>query len=46
MELALLLVAGAQPTGIAWGYLCHRTRSVWPGAIWHTSATVLGPIFF
>jgi membrane protease YdiL (CAAX protease family) len=43
--LALLLVT-AQPTGIAWGYLCHRTRSVWPGAIWHTSATVLGPIFF
>ena len=44
--LALLLIAGTQPTGIAWGYLCHRTRSIWPGAIWHTTGTVLGPIFF
>jgi len=44
--LALLLVASGQPTGIAWGYLCHRTRSIWPGAIWHTAGTVLGPIFF
>lgn len=44
--LALELIAGTQPTGIAWGYLCHRTRSIWPGAIWHTTGTVLGPIFF
>jgi len=44
--LALLLIAGTQPTGIAWGYLCYRTRSIWPGAIWHTTGTVLGPIFF
>ncbi len=31
--------------GLVYGYLFYRTRSIWPGAIWHTSNTSLGLIF-
>jgi len=27
------------------GYLFYRTRSIWPGAIWHTSVTGIGVMF-
>lgn len=32
-------------TGLVWGYLFYRTRSIWPGVLWHTSYTVLGVLF-
>jgi len=31
--------------GMVFGYLYYRTRSIWPGAIWHTSITGLGVMF-
>lgn len=34
-----------QPTGLIWGYLYLKTRSIVPGAIWHTSFTILGIMF-
>jgi membrane protease YdiL (CAAX protease family) len=36
----------SQPTGLIWAYLFYRTRSVWPGILWHTSFTTLGWLFF
>lgn len=30
------------PSGLLWGYLYLRTRSVWPGALWHASQANLG----
>jgi membrane protease YdiL (CAAX protease family) len=39
-------VLAPQPTGLIWGYLFYRTRSIWPGVIWHTSFTTLGVLFF
>jgi len=36
----------AYPSGLVWGYLFLRTRSIWPGAIWHASNSVLGNLFF
>jgi membrane protease YdiL (CAAX protease family) len=43
---SLLICFGIfQPTGLIWGYLYLKTRSIVPGAIWHTSFTVLGTIF-
>lgn len=30
------------PTGLIWGYLYLRTRSIIPGVLWHTSNTILG----
>lgn len=36
---------GGQPTGIVWAYLFYRTRSLWPGILWHASYTVLGYVF-
>ena len=38
----LLLTPTSEPTGLVWGYLFYRTRSIWPGAVWHTSTSVLG----
>lgn len=38
----LILTPGAEPTGLAWGYLFYRARSIWPGVIWHTSSAVVG----
>jgi membrane protease YdiL (CAAX protease family) len=35
-----------QPTGLIWAYLFYRTRSVWPGILWHTSFTTVGWLFF
>lgn len=35
-----------QPTGLVWGYLYLRTRSVVPGTLWHAATTVLGDIFY
>jgi membrane protease YdiL (CAAX protease family) len=40
------LVLRPQPTGLIWGYLFYRTRSIWPGVLWHTSFTTLGVLFF
>ena len=40
--LGLILTPGPEPTGLAWGYLFYRARSIWPGVIWHTSASVVG----
>lgn len=34
-----------QPTGLIWGYLYLRTRSIIPGMLWHASFTILGLIF-
>jgi len=31
--------------GLVFGYLFYRTRSIWPGVIWHTSITGLGLMF-
>lgn len=33
------------PSGLIWGYLYLKTRSIVPGVIWHTSNTILGIIF-
>ena len=32
-------------SGLVFGYLFYRTRSIWPGVIWHTSITGLGVMF-
>lgn len=43
---ALMISFGMlQPTGLIWGYLYLKTRSIVPGVIWHTSFGVLGLIF-
>lgn len=34
------------PTGLIWGYLYLRTRSIIPGVLWHTSNTILGYFLF
>ncbi len=39
------LFFGGQQTGIVWAYLFYRTRSLWPGILWHGSNTVLGYVF-
>jgi membrane protease YdiL (CAAX protease family) len=31
--------------GLVFGYLFYRTRSIWPGVIWHTSITGVGLMF-
>jgi len=41
--LAVALFGGLQ--GLVFGYLFYRTRSIWPGAIWHTSITGVGVMF-
>ncbi len=33
------------PSGLIWGYLYLKTRSIVPGIIWHTSNAILGIIF-
>jgi membrane protease YdiL (CAAX protease family) len=35
----------SQPTGLVFGYLYYRTRSIWPGVLWHTSFGTLGTLF-
>ena len=46
-RLLLDAVAGlGNPHALAWGYLYLRTRSVWPGAIWHASHATLGAVFW
>lgn len=35
----------AYPSGLIWGYLFLKTRSIVPGVIWHTSNTIFGIIF-
>jgi membrane protease YdiL (CAAX protease family) len=42
---ASLLTPGPQPTGLVWAYLFYRTRSIWPGVLWHTSFITLGVLF-
>ncbi|KXG77386.1 hypothetical protein AN618_11140 [Fervidicola ferrireducens] len=41
----LNVVSFTHPTGLIWGYLYLRTRSIIPGMIWHTSVGKLGTIF-
>ena len=43
-EAVPITLFGALP-GLAFGYLYYRTRSIWPGAIWHTSVTGIGVMF-
>jgi membrane protease YdiL (CAAX protease family) len=43
-EALLVAVFGALQ-GLVFGYLFYRTRSIWPGAIWHTSVTGVGVMF-
>lgn len=31
--------------GLVFGYLFYRTRSIWPGVIWHTSIAAVGLMF-
>jgi|GEM_PF-1454848 len=33
------------PSGLIWGYLYLKTRSIVPGVIWHTSNAIIGVIF-
>jgi membrane protease YdiL (CAAX protease family) len=40
-----LVTPGPQPTGLVWAYLYYRTRSIWPGVLWHTSFVTLGVLF-
>jgi membrane protease YdiL (CAAX protease family) len=42
--LPTALIGAALP-GLVLGYLFYRTRSIWPGAIWHTSITGVGVMF-
>jgi membrane protease YdiL (CAAX protease family) len=35
----------SQPTGLVFGYLYYRTRSIWPGVLWHASIGMLGTLF-
>ena len=44
--LGSIVTPSYQPTGLIWGYLCYRTRSIWPGVLWHTSGTVFGIVFW
>lgn len=41
----LLALDICSPTGLIWGYLYLKTRSIIPGIIWHTSNANLGIIF-
>lgn len=34
------------PNGLLWGYLYYRTRSIWPGVMWHTAISGIGTLFF
>ena len=34
------------PSGVLWGYLYQRSRSVIPGVLFHTSYSILGAYFF
>jgi membrane protease YdiL (CAAX protease family) len=34
-----------EPTGLVWAILCYRTRSIWPGALWHTSGLIFGILY-
>ena len=38
-----LFTSGVPPAaGVGLGYLCHRTRSIWPGAMVHATGNVIG----
>lgn len=41
----LAAFAGTGLPGLMFGYLFYRTRSIWPGVIWHTSSTGFGLMF-
>jgi membrane protease YdiL (CAAX protease family) len=43
--LALLIGLFGALQGLVFAYLFYRTRSIWPGVIWHTSITGLGLMF-
>lgn len=46
MHTAVLTSIGiGYPTGLIWGYLYLKTRSIVPGVIWHASNVTLGMIF-
>lgn len=44
-SLSLEVIFSPQPTGVVWAYLFYRTRSLWPGIVWHGSFVVLGVVF-
>lgn len=45
LGLALAIGLFGLLPGLLFGYLFYRTRSIWPGAIWHTSITGVGVMF-
>lgn len=45
LGLSLAIALFGVGEGLLFGYLFYRTRSMWPGAIWHTSITGVGLIF-
>ncbi len=45
LKALLGIFSTAYPTGLIWGYLYLRTRSILPGTLWHASNTHLGFIF-
>ncbi len=47
LRLVLDVVAGlGSAPALAWGYLYLRTRSVWPGAIWHAAHVTYAAAFW
>jgi len=44
--VAAMLNPNITASGLIWGYLCYRTRSIWPGVLWHTTGTVFGITFW
>lgn len=47
VTLVLDVVSGlGAPAALAWGYLYLRTRSVWPGAVWHAAHVTFDAVFW
>ena len=44
LGLSLAIALFGLGEGLVLGYVFYRTRSIWPGAIWHTSITGVGLI--
>ena len=46
LGLALAIALFGLLPGLLLGYVFYRTRSIWPGAIWHTSIATVGLLFW
>lgn len=44
LGLSLAIALFGLGEGLVFGYVFYRTRSIWPGAIWHTAITGVGLI--